>query len=75
VAGEIRAAGKRLGPKLSVSLFRRLADDLPEAWLPEDPHLGGARAQRHAYVEWLTRRLANAELFEEEADRARALRV
>jgi hypothetical protein len=52
-----------------------VADALPEAWLPEDAHLGGARAQRHAYVEWLSRRLESAELFEEEADRARALRV
>jgi hypothetical protein len=75
VAGEIRAAGERLRPKLPASVFRTLADALPEAWLPEDAHLGGARAQRHAYVEWLSRRLESAELFEEEADRARTLRV
>ena len=75
VAGELRAAGERLRPKLPVSLFRQLADDVPDAWLPDDAHLGGARAQRHAYVEWFTRRLGNADLFEEEADRARALRV
>jgi hypothetical protein len=75
VAADVRAAGERLRPKLSGSLFRRLADVLPDVWLPEDTHLGGARAQRHAYVEWLSRRLENAELFEEEADRARALRV
>ncbi len=74
-AGEVRAAGQRLRPRLSEALFRKLVDDLPEAWLPPDAHLGGARAQRHAYVEWLTRRLGNAELFEEEADRARTLRV
>jgi hypothetical protein len=71
VASEVRDAGERLRPKLSVSLFRRLADVLPDVWLPEDPDLGGARAQRHAYVEWLSRRLENAGLFEEEADRAR----
>ncbi|HZW89910.1 MAG TPA: HipA family kinase, partial [Myxococcaceae bacterium] len=75
VAGEVRAAGERLRPKLSATLFRQLAGDIPDAWLPEDAHLGGARAQRHAYVEWLTRRLESAELFEEEADRASALRV
>jgi hypothetical protein len=71
----VGAAGDRLRPKLPVSLFRQLADDIPDAWLPDDAHLGGARAQRHAYVEWLTRRLGDADLFEEEADRARALRV
>jgi len=75
VAGEIRAAGERLRPKLSASLFRKLADALPEVWLPEDASLGAARAQRHAYVDWLTRRLQSAELFEEEADRARTVRV
>jgi HipA-like protein len=75
VAGEIRVAGERLRPRLSGALFREVADAVPDAWLPDDPHLGGARAQRHAYVEWLSRRLGNAELFEEEADRARALRV
>ncbi len=75
VAGEVRAAGQRLRPRLSEALFRKLADAVPDGWLPDDPHLGGAAAQRHAYVAWLTRRLGNAELFEEEADRARALRV
>ena len=75
VAGEVKAAGERLRPKLPVALLRKLADDIPDAWLPEDAHLGGSRAQRHAYVEWLTRRLGNANLFEEEADRARSLRV
>ena len=75
VAGDIRAAGQRLRPKLSLSLLRTLVDDLPEAWLPEDPYLGGAPAQRHAYLEWLSQRVASAAVFEEEANRARALRV
>lgn len=74
-AGDIRAAGERLRPRLSESLLRRLADAVPDGWLPEDPKLGAAPAQRHAYVEWLTRRVANAAVFEEEANRARALRV
>ena len=75
VAGEVRAAGDRLRAKLTPALLRAVADAVPDAWLPEDPTVGGARAQRHAYVEWLSRRLADAELFEEEADRARTLRV
>ena len=75
VAGDIRAAGQRLRPRLTESLFRTLAEDVPDAWLTDDEHLGGSRAQRHAYVEWLSRRVGNAELFEEEADRARALRL
>ena len=39
VAGDVRAAGARLRPKLSPSLLRGLADALPEAWLPEDARL------------------------------------
>lgn len=75
VAGEIGAAGERLRPRLSEALFRRLADAVPDPWLPVDAHVGAAPAQRHAYVEWLSRRLAGAAVFEEEADRARSLRV
>jgi len=75
VAGDIRAAGERLRPKLSAALFRAVADAVPAAWLPDDPHLGAERAQRHAYLEWLSRRVENAALFEEEANRARALRL
>ena len=75
VAGDVRAAGERLRPRLSEPLFRSLADAVPDAWLPDDAHLGPARAQRHAYVEWLSRRLASAAVFEEEANRARSLRV
>ncbi len=75
VAGDIRAAGERLRPKLSAALFRAVADAVPDAWLPDDPHLGAARSQRHAYMEWLSRRVENAALFEEESHRARSLRL
>jgi hypothetical protein len=75
VAGDVRAAGGRLRPRLSEPFFRDLVDAVPDAWLPDDVHLGPARAQRHAYVEWLGRRLASAAVFEEEANRARSLRV
>ena len=60
---------------MTPALLRTVADALPDAWLPDDQNVGAARAQRHAYVEWLSRRLADAELFEEEADRARTVRV
>jgi len=75
VAGEIRAAGERLRPKLSGALFRSVAAAVPDVWLAPDPHVGDAPAQREAYVEWLSRRLALSAVFEEEADRARTLRV
>ena len=55
---------------------RRLLTDLvaalPDAWLPDDPLIGDAEAQRRAYVRYLTRRLEAPRPFVEEADRARA---
>jgi hypothetical protein len=75
VAGDIRAAGERLRPKLSEALFRKVAEAVPDGWLLEDGSIGGPGAQRSAYVEWLSQRLAGAAVFEEEANRARTLRV
>ena len=75
IAGDLHLAGERLRPRLSPPLFRKLAEAVPDAWLPPDPHVGDARSQRSAYVEWLSRRLAASLLFQEEANRARALRV
>ena len=76
VAGDIRAAGERLRPRLSAGLFRdarrRRAGRLARRTTPTS---ATRAAQRHAYVEWLSRRLAASAVFEEEADRARALRV
>ena len=45
---------------------------LPDAWLPDDPLIGDAEAQRRAYVRYLTLRLEAPRPFVEEADRARA---
>ena len=44
---------------------------LPDAWLPDDPLIGDAEAQRRAYVRYLTLRLDAPRPFIEEADRAR----
>ena len=50
----------------------RLVTALPDAWLPDDPLIGDADAQRRAYVRYLTRRLDGPRAFVEEAERARA---
>jgi len=75
VAGDVRAAGERLRPRVQPGALRELVQAVPEAWLPPDAHLGDAAAQRRAYVEWLSRRLEHSQAFEEEANRARSLRV
>ena len=44
---------------------------IPDAWLPDDPVVGDAEAQRAAYRTYVGMRLAAPRPFVEEADRAR----
>ena len=70
-AGDIEEAGRRLRPLLSEPLLTEIVGQIPEDWLTPEP--GADPAERRAgYVEFLTRRLEAAPLFEEEAARARA---
>jgi HipA-like protein len=70
-AGDIAAADERLSARLGTALFDELVTAIPDAWLPDDPTVGDAAAQRRAYVRYLDRRLAARHRFVEEADRAR----
>jgi len=70
-AGSVEAADERHAGRLDRALFADLVASLPDAWLPDDPMIGGAEAQRRAYVDYLARRLEAPRPFVEEADRAR----
>jgi hypothetical protein len=70
-AEPVGAANARLAPRLGRGLFADLAAGIPDAWLPDDDRVGGADAQRAAYVDYLDGRLAASATFVEEADRAR----
>ena len=52
--------------------MRDLVEALPDGWLPHDPVMGDAAAQREAYVRYLGRRLTAPRAFVEEAERVRA---
>lgn len=71
-AGSIAAADDRLAGRVDVALVERLVEAVPDAWLPADPVIGDADAQRSAYVRYLGRRLEAPRKFVEDADRARA---
>jgi hypothetical protein len=71
-AGSIEAADMRNASRVDDALLGRLVAALPDVWLPDDPTIGGADAQRAAYVRYLSRRLEAPRPFVEEADRARA---
>ncbi len=70
-AEPIRAADARHAARIDETLLTDLVTALPDGWLPDDPLIGDAAAQRLAYVRYLTLRLAAPRPFVEEADRAR----
>lgn len=65
-ADRIEEADRRLRSRLDEALFARVIEQIPETWLPPEP------GRREGYLEFLTRRLAAAAEFVEEAVRARA---
>ena len=68
-ATQIGAAGIALSGALSGNAIREIVDLIPAGWL--DTNAGSAEELRRIYVEYLKRRLANADIFREEAERAR----
>src|SRR3954454_24473580 len=70
-AGDVEEAGRRLRPRLDRTLLTEIVGQIPEDWLTPEPGADPA-GRRAGYVEFLTRRLEAASLFEEEAPRARA---
>jgi len=71
-AGPIGAADERLAGRLARTDLETIVAAIPDAWLPEEPAIGGPDAQREAYVEYLLGRLAPPRPFVEEAEGVRA---
>ncbi|MEP6637915.1 MAG: HipA family kinase [Chloroflexota bacterium] len=71
-AGSIQAADERHAARIGGAVLADLVAALPAVWLPDDPTIGDAEAQRAAYVRYLIRRLEPPRDFVKEADRARA---
>ena len=69
LASDIAAAGAAISETLSGNALREIADTIPETWL--EGEITPADERRAIYVEYLKRRLANADVFIEEAERAR----
>jgi hypothetical protein len=71
-AEDIRGAGERLAARLGPDVLARALAEVPDTLLEPQPGLESAEALREAYVRHLERRIASAEVFVEEAERARA---
>jgi hypothetical protein len=74
-ATRLASAGERLAPALGRDVIERVLGDIPDDWLADEPRFATPAAYRAAYAGWLTRRLASASVFTEEAERARVALV
>lgn len=74
-AGPIPAADEIARSRLSAEIIREIVDLIPAEWLETPPDADRPVGTRADYVAFLTRRLAAADAFVEEAERARTRRV
>ncbi len=72
-ASRLREMDTVLRSRLDPATIRAIVDLVPDTWLAGDSTFVDPQAQREAYVEYLTSRLAAADIFVEEAIRARHL--
>jgi hypothetical protein len=72
-ATQLGQAGAMARERLGPSVLQAIVELVPEEWLDAVPDGVAAAERRAGYVDFLTRRLAAAEVFEEEAERARLL--
>ena len=70
-ASEIEAAGEAARIKLTPAALETIMNEVPDEWLEATSGLTAAEC-RTAYLDFFTRRLASAQIFEQEAIRARS---
>lgn len=71
LAGDLPGANHRLAPRLPAERLAAIVALVPEEWLAGEERFAGPDEHRHAYVEYLTSRLAAAPVFVQEAVHAR----
>jgi hypothetical protein len=71
-ASRIEDADRRLSPLVTPAVLEEAIAQVPAEWLLPEPEPAAVAARRAGYLDFLTRRLATAPLFVEEAVRARA---
>ncbi len=71
-ASAIEAVAEASRKRLSIEVFERILESVPDAWLLPEPGISTPAAKRAAYVDYFRRRLSASSNFVQEALRARA---
>lgn len=71
-ATEVEAAAELAHTRLNEQVFSDIVSQIPDAWLEPIPGGQNAQEKRAVYVDFLTRRLAVSQIFEQEAIAAHA---
>ena len=71
-AGPIATADAELRPRLTDDVLASIIARVPDQWLGIEPRFASSEEHRAAYIDYFRQRLAHADRFVEEADRARA---
>ncbi len=71
-ASEIPSAARMAREKLAPAVLAAILNQVPDAWLEAIPGALSAKDRRSGYLDFFTRRLAAAHIFEQEATDARA---
>ncbi|HKR66929.1 MAG TPA: HipA family kinase [Thermoanaerobaculia bacterium] len=74
-ADAIRDVDAELAAKLTPDAIDHVLAMIPDEWLGDEPRFANVTEHRHAYREYLTRRLAEPREWMEDAVRARTLRI
>lgn len=71
-AAEIGSAGEKARARLTLRALSNIVNAVPDTWLQAIPGILSAAQRRAGYLDFFSRRLAAAQLFEEEATNARS---
>lgn len=74
-ADSLLEVDSKMSERLTPNVIQNIVELIPEAWLTQDSAFSDPAQHRHAYLEYLLRRLESPHGFWEEAARARSLHL
>ncbi len=71
-ANDVMVASQKFKPMLNMDLLRSVVLLIPNVWLEGEPFFPSINEHREAYLDFLVKRLASSNIFEQEVKNARA---